>query len=146
VKRELVALAMIVALGAALELCGGCCGTWERAPTTRYTRDALAALDVAALACDGGTTVAYEHHTKFVETNPLLGEHPSELRLWSYLGAIAAGVIVATVKLPPRWALAVDGVVLLVEADAVAYNELALGARGCGLATYGTPNPNTWVR
>lgn len=91
---------------------------------------------VSLLACDGGTTDQFLRKSTWIESNPVLGEHPSDVRLWGYLGAIAAAVIVANRKLPPKWALALNLFVTAAEVRAVAIN-MHVGASACGVGEGG---------
>lgn len=88
---------------------------------------------IGSLACDGGTTDQYlASNSGWSEENPILGEHPSDVRLWGYLGAIAVGLAVANSKLSPKWATALNVAVLGVEAESIGYN-MHVGASACGI-------------
>ena len=111
-----------------------CTATWEKA--ARVTEVSA----VGSLACDGGQTRQFLQHPESgeFETNPILGTHPSGYELWTYMGALAFGVIVAN-KTLPAWAatlanLAVTG----VEAVAVRHN-IGTGSSMCGLGTFTNP-------
>lgn len=92
---------------------------------------------VGSLACDGGTTDQFLADAPgWAEGNPILGERPSDLRLWGYLGAITAGVVVANRKLDPRWATLLNAVVLGAEVKSVAFN-MHVGASTCGVGDGG---------
>jgi hypothetical protein len=106
----------------------------------RIAADVTSSAAVASLACDGGTTDQFLHDSPWEETNPVLGRDPSELRLWSYLGAIGAGVIASDLLLRaehPKIATAIAAVVLGVELESVAVN-MHVGAGVCGV---GHPGP-----
>jgi hypothetical protein len=92
---------------------------------------------VGSLACDGGTTDQFlAAHAGWSESNPALGEHPSDLRLWGYLGAIAAAVVLANAKLPPKWALVANLAVVGVEIHSIDFN-MHVGASACGVGEGG---------
>lgn len=114
---------------------GACCPRdW------RIAADATSSAAVASLACDGGTTDQYLRDSSWVETNPILGQHPGDLRLWSYLGAIAGGVIASDLLLRahhPQIATAIAAVVLGIELESIAVN-MHVGAGFCGV---GHPGP-----
>ena len=122
-------------LVASLAAFGACCPRdW------RIAADVTSATAVAALACDGGTTEQYLHDSSWMETNPVLGRDPGDLRLWSYLGAIGAGVIASDLLLRashPKIATAIAAVVLGIELKAITVN-MGVGAGFCGV---GHPGP-----
>jgi hypothetical protein len=122
------ALVVLVAVGA-------CCPSqW------RIAADVTSATAVSALACDGGTTDQFLHDSSWMEINPVLGSDPSDLRLWSYLGTIGAGVIASDLLLRahhPQIALAIAAVVLGIEIESIAVN-MHVGAGFCGV---GHPGP-----
>ena len=61
----------------------GCAPTWIGAQRV------LEATALVGLACDGAETDQYLHESRWIETNPVLGEHPSDARLWGYLAAVS---------------------------------------------------------
>lgn len=106
----------------------------------RIAADVGTGVAAASLACDGGSTDQYLHDSQWVETNPLLGEHPGNLRLWSYLGAVAAALVATNHYLPPKWQLAIAGAVLAVEAESIGVN-MSVGSSFCGIGRGGPWKP-----
>jgi hypothetical protein len=66
----------------------------------------LACLALAVCSyLDGYSTVQFLHHSYEPETNPLFGEHPSDLRLWGEGSAIiAAEILIAWILSKRKWA------------------------------------------
>lgn len=107
------------------------------APTWQHAQAATMIGAMGMLACDGGTTDQFlASHSGWSEGNPILGEHPSDARLWGYLGAIAAGLAIANSKLSPKWAIVANVAVMGVEAEAIGYN-MHVGASACGMGQGG---------
>jgi hypothetical protein len=101
----------------------------------RHVSHAATAVSVASLACDGGSTERFLAHGD-EENNPVLGSHPSHLRLWSYLTAWAAAAVLADRVLSPRWNVAAQAALTTVEGVAVVNNR-GLGVGWCGLGSRG---------
>jgi hypothetical protein len=71
----------------ALAQLASCAVTWGRA--ARVTQ----AVAIAGLACDGLETREVLADSKWVETNPVLGQHPSPAALWTYLAAVGVAML-----------------------------------------------------
>jgi hypothetical protein len=123
---------LFVALALVLTAC--CPRDW------RIAADIGTGVADASLACDGGSTVQYLHDSQWVETNPLLGEHPGELRLWSYLGAIAIGLLASNHYLPPKYQLGLAAAVFAIELESIAVN-MSVGSSVCGIGHGGPWKP-----
>lgn len=132
--------AFAVGLGIGLAMCSGC------APTTwTYAARASEGLAVSSLACDGGQTHQFLAESDWIETNPVLGKHPSDAALFLYLGSIAAGVIGLNRIIPPKVALALNLAVFAVEAQSVYVNS-SVGASMCGVGHGGPWAPMDEIR
>lgn len=125
---------MTNALRSLLVCLAACAPTWHRA--ARVTE----ALAVGSLACDGGSTRQYLAESQWVETNPILGEHPSSAALWLYLGAIAGGVIGLNRLVPDKLALALNVAMIGIEVQSIAINA-GVGASMCGVGEGGPWQP-----
>ena len=126
-------LALVIAL-----VCAGCCEiTWSRAQI------GIESTAIAGLACDGGTSEDFLAHG-VPETNPVLGAHPSDARLWGYLGGIGVALLVVDHlvldRYAPHWgpriATVLAGGVSAVEWESVGHN-MAIGSSFCGLGKSG---------
>lgn len=93
---------------------------------------------MASLACDGGTTMQFLHSgTTLYEKNPVLGEHPSDAYVWTYLAAIGAAVVIGNRLVSNRVAMVINSVVLAVETESIGVN-MHVGSSLCGV---GSPGP-----
>lgn len=116
-------------------LLGACCPRdW------RIAADIGTGVAAASLACDGGSTDQYLRDSQWVEVNPLLGERPGNLRLWSYLGAIAGALVATNHYLPPKLQLVLAGAVFAIEADSIRVN-MSVGSSLCGIGRGGPWKP-----
>lgn len=122
-----IAVACVIAA-----LAGGC----QYAPTMRQTARMSEIFAVSALACDGGTTSQYRHESTFRESNPVLGEHPSDGAVWAYLGAIAVATIGANRVLPPKITTILNALVIGTELHAI-HRNMEVGASTCGIGRGG---------
>ncbi len=109
----------VLALAAAL---GGCTATWQR-------RALLAASDVVVL-CDLSQTLWMSDggrwDRKQIESNPMLGDHPSTgAVIFAGLASVAVNTA-AYFLLPHRWSTAVNVGVLVVEGANVSTQNLAV--------------------
>lgn len=116
------------------ELAACCPRNW------RIAADVGTGVAVTSLACDGGSTDQYLRDSQWVEINPVLGERPGDLRLWSYLGAIAAALLVTDRYVPPKWQLVIAGAVTAIEIDSIRVN-MGVGSSFCGIGKGGPWRP-----
>jgi len=131
--------ALALGFGIGFAMCCGCAPTWRQA--ARMSEAAA----VTSLACDGGSTEQYLADSQWIETNPVLGEHPSHMLLWSYLAAVGAAVVGANRIVPDKAALAINLVVLAFEVKSIAVNT-SVGASPCGIGHGGPWQPITETR
>lgn len=103
-----------------------CTPTWHRAAL------ATEGVAVGMLACDGGTTQQFLDAHARLESNPVLGPEPSAPRLWGYLGAIAVAVVATNQIVPPKWAVALNSLVIGAEGYSVQHNISIGSSVWCG--------------
>lgn len=116
------------------------------APTLAQAQFMTAGAAFGTLACDGGESsqfLAHANQTGLIETNPILGDHPSDAAVWGYLGAIAVGVAAANKWLPRKWALAVNLAVIGIETHATV-NNMSYGTAPCGIGNYDEHAGESW--
>jgi hypothetical protein len=105
------------------------------APALRYTATTTEVLAEGSLVCDGfSTSYAMREPKHYGETNPMLGQFPSDARLTAYFGTIGATTFAANRALG-RWPVArilLNVVVLGIEQDAVRSN-MDVGVPLCGM-------------
>jgi hypothetical protein len=116
-----------------ISLVAACAPTWvnAQAPTE------IAA--VGALACDGLQTeqfLAHADQAGLVESNVILGAHPSSYELWTYLAVIGFGLVVVNKTLPPRAAVIVNAAVLAIEGQAIGVNAYYGASLACGAGAW----------
>jgi hypothetical protein len=112
---------------------GACAPTWSN------TASATEIAAIGSLACDGGQTqqvLAHADQAGLRERNIVLGDHPSNEALWTYLGAIAFGVVVANKVLPPRVAVIVNAAILTAETHAIVTNAYYGSSLACGIGSW----------
>jgi len=123
----------------------GCAGCAPPSSTWIYAARTSETLAVGSLACDGGSTHQFLADSDWVESNPVLGHHPSDAALFLYLGSIAAGVIGLNRILPPKLAIALSLTMFAIEAKSV-YINTSVGASMCGLGRGGPWEPMQEIR
>lgn len=106
----------------------------------RYASYATEATALGALACDGGSTHEFLTESPYIETNPILGKHPSSADVWLYLGTIGALVVLSTHAIPlPAWArIGVNSTVTAIEVSSNIHN-IGYGTSACGLGHWQMP-------
>ena len=139
---------IIIPLIVALSACAGTFGGPDRPGDARHAwlnvQYGLETSAIVATACDGGTTDQFLSQSRWQETNPVLGVHPGNLALWSYLGAVDAAMVGAgyasdrLIKSAwgPRIASALAVAVLGIEAWSVEVN-MRVGSSFCGIGPGG---------
>lgn len=91
---------------------------------------------IGSLACDGGTTQQFMSDSSYIETNPVLGQHPSNGAVWAYLGAIGAIAVVANRFLPAKAATVLNVAIIGIETKSVIHN-IGYGSSVCGIGQGG---------
>ncbi len=135
--------ALALGFGIGFAFCAGCTPIQQR--VLARTTEALA---IGSLACDGGTTRQFlASDSGWIETNPVLGKHPSSVALWLDLGSIAGAAIGLNRIVPNKLAIALNVALLAVEVQSVAIN-MDVGSSVCGLGHGGpwAPQPMDEVR
>lgn len=123
-------------------LLASCAPTWNNA--ARVTEGAA----IGMLACDGMQTQQWLAHTAdtgLVERNPILGDAPAVEEVWTYLGVIAFGVVVANRELPAWARVAINSTVMAAETHAIYYNHYYGASLACGLGGYDQQTAETHV-
>jgi hypothetical protein len=131
-------LAIGLGIGFALVTCSTGCAWSPTAKQERYAAYATEATALGALACDAGSTQQFLADSTYVETNPLLGKHPSAGTVWLYLGAIGAVVVAANHAIPmPAWArIGIGSIVSVAEISSSVHN-VGYGTSPCGIGEGG---------
>lgn len=111
-----------------------CAVTWERAAHVTQ------AVALASLACDGGQTRQFLSESMWGEKNPVLGTQPSPLALWTYLGAIALGVLGVDYLAGHKAGIAAAVIVAGIEIWSVGVN-MGYGTSMCGIGAGGPWKP-----
>ena len=89
------------------------------------TRDiALEAAFMVVAVADYRQTLDIRNHPGYHEQNPLLGDHPSDVKVRNYFLAMAAGHTVITYLLPPKYRLAWQGSTLAIGVIVVHHNKM----------------------
>lgn len=121
----------------AMSQLASCAVTWERA--ARVTQ----AVALTGLVCDGGETRQFLTESRWGETNPVLGPHPSSAALWLYLGAIGAAMLGADYFTGHKAGLVAAAAIAGIEIWSVHVN-MTYGTSLCGIGEAGPwkPLPN----
>lgn len=114
-------------------------------PTWRHAARVTEAAAVVSVACDGGSTQQYLAESTWIETNPILGQHPSSAYLWTYLAVASAVIVTGNRLVSDRMAVLINGAVVLLEVDNVLFN-MSFGSSACGLGTGGPWKPSETAR
>ena len=61
-------------------------------------------------------------HAGLLESNPILGPHPSDGKLLAYFGGCMLGTAAATLLVPEEWRGFAPAIVLLLEVPQIAHN------------------------
>lgn len=77
------------------------------------------------LLVDYAQTLRGERQPETVETNPILGEHPSDLKITAYFGTIIVANTFLVPKLPPKWRKATWIGVIIVQTITIIHNQRA---------------------
>lgn len=85
-----------------------------------------------SMACDAGSTHNAMGNSKYFETNPVMGDHPSNTTQAAYWGSWSVGIAAYNRVLPDILRIAANTVLIAVEVDAVASNT-SLGVPTCGI-------------
>lgn len=92
---------------------------WQQPTPAEWT---LAGLAVALIATDVAQTHSFLRDKRYHETNPLLGEHPSDVRLFLTAGIAVGGLGALWWNLPSPWRSVILIPVIGAESCAVVYN------------------------
>ncbi|HTR51986.1 MAG TPA: hypothetical protein VMJ10_14825 [Kofleriaceae bacterium] len=95
---------------------------------------------IASLACDGGSTHTALESSRYIETNPVMGERPDPSVQAAYFGGAGAAVVgineLLAHGLDPTagdvWRIIANVAIIGVEVDAV-YGNSSIGVPVCGI-------------
>ena len=106
-------------------------------PSTAHAAEPMTARDWSleaafggALLVDYGQTRDLKNHSELRETNPLLGSHPTDVRIRNYMLGAAIGHAAVTYLLPPEYRPYWQAGTLIIEVGVIQHNySLGLGMR-----------------